>query len=675
MPDIYKILGAFSEPVYVTDVKTKEMLFVNAAAAGVLKDRQQAEDIKSWRMMQEKNGEGYIFHEKQIEWDGREAVITVAIDVTENENRKKELETRLETERFIVKCIAQLHRNKSVDSIFSSLLSMTGEFFDTDRVYIFDYDGQETNNTYEWCRDGVEPQKDSLQKLDVKYIKRWLPIFEKGECVIIEDIESIKESAPDEYEVLNKQNIHSLIAAPIDDNDKLIGYIGMDNIPSEKLRASELFFTTLSYFVSSVICRRNNEECLRRMSYTDSLTGLFNRNKFIEDTKSLSSSEAEGIGVLYMDLNGLKEINDEYGHDEGDKAIKIVSECAVKSFCSESIYRVGGDEFVVLFEGSEDGFDERINELQKNLGQIEYTVSAGWQYSTKTNDIENVIKAADEKMYTDKKHYYRDKQDAGRYRHSNDLFSEVATYDALKKLIEGEKFKIWFQPRFSVETGQFCGSEALVRYFTEKDVLVSPMDFVPEMEEHNTIHMIDFYVFRHVCGYLSQWVKSGKNVKPVSINISNKTMMRPNFVENLMNIWYDYNIPKELIEIEVSENKEKGGVNQIIDILAELKKKGFKIAIDNFGYKYADIYLFTDLKFDILKLDKDLVYRTETDEKTMMLSRTIANICREQNIKIVAEGVENEKVMEMLKELGCDEAQGYMFDKPMSSEKFEEKYL
>ena len=141
-----------------------------------------------------------------------------------------------------------------------------------------------------------------------------------------------------------------------------------------------------------------------------------------------------------------------------------------------------------------------------------------------------------------------------------------------------------------------------------------------------------------------------------------------------MNIWYDYNIPKELIIIEVSESASNG-ISDVVSVLSELKKRGFQIAIDNFGAKYADLYLFTELKFDILKLDRDLVYKIENDDKTRLLSESIAQICHNEEIKLIAEGVENEKELQKLIEIGCDEAQGYLFDKPMSWNLFEKKYL
>ncbi len=698
MLNIYSILDAFSELVYVADIETREILYMNKAGREVFgeyegklchklfqgKDERCSycsteklceEEFYEWIHKNEVTGRTYILRDKLVNWNGRKAQMEIAFDITESELHKQDLEMRLDMEHFLVTCIVEMHKNNPFDEAMSNLLAMIGNFLEAERVYVFDYDGKTTSNTHEWCAEGVEPQICTLQNLDASIIDRWLPSFNNGNCVITEDVEEIKDIAPDEYETLTRQGIHSLVTAPLYDNNKLIGYIGVDNPPKEKVCKSEMFFVALCYFVSSTIIKNNNENTLRKMSYTDALTGLYNRNKFIEDCESMPEENKKNLGVLYMDLNGLKQINDVDGHDEGDEALKVMSEALVKAFGLERSYRVGGDEFVAICQKmSEESFLTRVNDLKKILGEMEYSSAIGYHYSKEECDIDELVRMADEKMYLDKKYFYR-RQKSGRYRFNNDIFMALSTPDAIKKLIDEERFVIWFQPRFDANTGAFCGSEALIRFFDEDDVIVSPMDFVPDLEDNSTIHLIDLYVFRHVCEYISGWIEQGKDVKPVSVNMSHRTLMKSNFVENIMNIWYDYNIPKELIIIEVSEDKDKGGVAGVVDILGDLKKRGFKIAIDNFGAKYADLYLFADLKFDILKLDGDMVYKIENDEKTRLLSRSIAQICHNENINIVAEGVENEVEFQFLKEIGCDEVQGYLFDKPMSWNRFQEKYL
>lgn len=422
--------------------------------------------------------------------------------------------------------------------------------------------------------------------------------------------------------------------------------------------------------------RERSEKSFRIMSYTDTLTGIYNRNKFIDDCEEMSSNGETNAGVMFMDLNGLKEINDKHGHYSGDEALKCIADIIAETFGEKNVYRVGGDEFVAICRDTdENSFNALVERLLDELKSCEYKAAVGSKYAGEGCDINEVIKIADEDMYRDKKYFYRNAGQSRRYRAKTDTFTAISTPEKIKNLIHDERFVIWFQPRFSVEDGEFSGSEALVRFFGEDDMIISPLDFIPEMEDNNTIHLVDLYVFKHVCEYISGWIKNGKKVKPVSMNMSHATLRKPNIIENLMDIWYDHGFPKELIVIEVSEDQENGGISDITNVLAELKKCGFSLAIDNFGAKYADLYLFADFRFDILKLDGDMVYKIETDRKTQLLSTSIMQICHDEDIKIVAAGVENEKEIQVLKEIGCDEAQGYYYEKPMSWNKFEEKYL
>lgn len=698
MIDIYNILDSISELVYVSDITAHKILYMNSAGKEIFgdcigkvcyevlhhrtskcyhcMDEQSCKENLTYKYTSKNTGKTYMVRDKRIMWNNKPAMLEIAIDITEEENSKRDLERRLDMEHFIVSCVIEMHKNKQFDKSFMSLLNMAGNFLKADRIYVFDYNGVTMSNTHEWCNLNIKSEKDSLQNLDVHLINRWIPYFNKGQCVIIEDLEEIRDAAPEEYNELKRQKIERLVVAPLEDNGELLGFIGIDNPPQEKINESELFFATLGYFITSMLIKNKQEKLLIEMSYLDTLTGLYNRNKYIQDISLLEEQKKSSLGVLYMDLNGLKTINDKHGHDAGDKAIKETANIIIGVFGKNHSYRVGGDEFVVLCpEIDEKDFMSNIDVLNERLENTEYQAALGFQFDLKPDSVKELVRLADERMYLDKKHFYRNQKESTRYRFRNDTFCAISTPELLKQLIEDERFVIWLQPRFSVKTGELSGSEALIRFFDEDNVIVSPMDFLPEMQDNNTIHLIDFYVFKHVCQYISEWIKKGKNVKPVSVNMSHQTIRNPNFIENIMNIWFDYNIPKDLIIIEVSEEQENGGISNIVDVLSELKKCGFKIAVDNFGSKYADLYLFADLKFDILKLDGDMVYKIETDKKAHILSTSIAQICHNENIRIVAEGVENEKELDVLRSMGCDEVQGYLFDKPMLWNLFEEKYL
>lgn len=691
------ILNSLSEAIYIYEAKSEKILYANHAAEAIMgectgKTRAEAlegnlrehqnnreyinDDNITAKIYNGKNGRTYAVYSKYTELDGRNVIIETAADITAAEEERRDLKTRLNREHIIVSCVIEMHRNKPFDETINSILEITGKFLDAERVYLFKYDGVTASKTHSWCCEGVDEAIEITQNLDAHIIDRWLAVFDSHRSVLMDDIEIIKDTSPDGYKLLKEIGVLRLVIVPLHVEGRLVGFMGVDNLPKDRMAEGETFFTALSTFVATIIVRERAEQALRRLSYIDTLTNICNRNKFIDDCEAMAEAGETNVGVVYMDLNGLKEINDKKGHAEGDSALREIAGRIVSMFKGHTSYRVGGDEFVVFCRNiREDDFNALTSEFIGSLHDCEYKLAIGAQYAGSNSDINDIIRIADENMYRDKMAFYRHSGQSGRYRVRNDNFIAISTPEKIKKLISEERFVIWFQPRFSADTTEFCGSEALIRFFGEDDMIISPMDFIPEMEDNDTIHLLDLYVFRHVCEYLSGWIKNNKNVKPVSLNMSHATLRKPNIIENLIEIWYNYDVPKELIIIEVSEDQEKGGISDIAEVLGDLKKCGFRLAIDNFGSKYADLYLFADLKFDVLKLDGDMVYKIETDKKTQLLSTSIMQICHNENIKIVAASVENEQELTALREIGCDEVQGYYFDKPMSWNKFEEKYL
>ena len=692
MLDTNIILNSFPGIVYAYRTDTGEIVYINDPAKKLLGDclgKTRAEafdgiltpktDVHPYKIYSDNsismgiyssaNGMSYAIYSSRAKSDGNEIIIETAVDITDSENERTETNLRLRREHVVVSCIIEFQDNKPFNETIDYILSITGKFLKAEHVNLLRFDGKSMIKTHGWVGENVSSN-------EITKIEKTIDIFKDHRSTFIDDVKKIKDEYPEDYLFLKGMGIKRLITAPIYVNDQFVGVIGADNLPADKMDDGKSIFLALSAFISTVIVRERAENTLREMSYRDTLTGLYNRNKFITDCDEIASNNETNFGVAYMDLNGLKEINDNHGHDEGDTAIKTVGEIIHKVFGDYGCYRMGGDEFAVICRGTDENtFENLINKFTEAIAESKYTTSVGHSYSAGNSDIDEIVKSADENMYRDKKAFYRNTGKHGRYRVRNDNYIAISTPERIKDLMKNDRFVIWFQPRFSALTGELCGSEALIRFFGEDDMIVSPMEFIPEMEDNDTIHLLDLYVFRRVCEYLSDWIKKGKRVTPVSINISRSTLKKPNILENLMEIWYDYNVPKELIIIEVSENQDRGGVTDIADVLGDIKKSGFRLAIDNFGSKYADLYLFAELKFDILKLDGDMVYKIETDKKTQLLSTSIMQICHNENIHIVAAGVENEQELKALREIGCDEVQGYYFDKPMSWDKFRSKYL
>ena len=702
MQKAFEMLDAISELVYISDIETYDLLYLNKPGREKFgadspegkkcyqllqnrdrpcefctNDRLVYDEAYRWEYYNPSIDGYYILKDSLIDWEGKPARFEVAFEVTELELQKKSLERLVQSTGLIIDCAKILHQSQSLETIINKLLDTLGRFLEAERAYIFEIRGSRMANTYEWCAPGIRPEKDNLQDMDISLLQRWQPAFNRQECVVIEQVDEIRDISPDEYQVLVSQNIHSLVAAPLITGGILRGYIGVDNPPAKNIQHIPLIFSTISYFLASTIEKQETEKLLRKLSYQDTLTSVHNRNRFIKDIDRMSGQIRRDIGIVYVDLNGLKAINDNQGHNYGDLALTNTVTKIASIFSRKNIYRVGGDEFVIICEPvKKEEFDSRVWALKKSfINNQEYDAAIGSTWTSRCSNIQQLISDADEQMYADKKAYYRKNPQTSRYRYINDRFLELNNPEILKELLAGGSFPIYFQPKFSFSDRKLAGAEALVRYIDKQQLLVAPPHFIPVLESSHLIYMLDFYVFHSVCNLLQGWIREGREVIPISVNVSRYTLTQANFLQNLKDLWKSHDIPQELIQIEITEGSETELSAEIVSILKEVKAAGFSISIDDFGVKYANLSLFTAMDFDVLKIDKSLVDDVEKNKKAQLLIQTIAELCKKLDIQLVAEGVETEAQFNLLYQLSCDIAQGFLFSKPLPLEEFSKRYL
>lgn len=210
----------------------------------------------------------------------------------------------------------------------------------------------------------------------------------------------------DEYRILEMQSIRSLIAVPLKREDKIVGFFGVDN--PRKNQQDFTLLSSITYFMQNTLDRRKNEELLARLSFEDSLTGLYNRNCFNRAVADLKENAPESLGVVYLDLNGLKLVNDTYGHEAGDQLIQTAAANIKKTF-GKNTFRIGGDEFVALISGiSREQLDEFMKLLRAGMEADHVKVSVGISFRATDANIEEQMRQADEAMYAEKKSHHRD---------------------------------------------------------------------------------------------------------------------------------------------------------------------------------------------------------------------------------------------------------------------------
>lgn len=352
----------------------------------------------------------YLVKDSLLTDQGRSYRIEVAVDVdAEVVCNTPYYYARSET--ILNECMRQMFSTTHPNDALELLLSYLGRTFQCDRAYVFEIDSDErVDNTYEWCREGVESQKDILQKVPLSSIDWWMQVFSRDEVILIRDLEDIRAQYPMVYAMLKPQNVNTLAAGPVSSEGKVTGFLGVDNPNREMMGMLAPIINVVGRFVASLLSRRDLLCRLHALSYHDPLTNLYNRNAMnamFEQGARLGSLKQ--LGVVYCDITSLKQTNDSMGHDAGDRLIRHCVSLLQETLQTPWIYRSGGDEFVALFgDFSRERFEENVQALRHRIQQDQHHMAVGYAWSDQPPfDLDDLICRADQVMYQDKRDYYR----------------------------------------------------------------------------------------------------------------------------------------------------------------------------------------------------------------------------------------------------------------------------
>ena len=319
-------------------------------------------------------------------------------------SREGKIKERLEIATILNKCIAELISGEDEDAAISNLLRIISGYFDGDRSYIVQIDEKRNvcTNTYEYAMNGVTAEKDNLQEVPMEMLDIWMDSFRKNGLYYIPDIE--EEQGQPYYETLKMQDITRLLAVPLNSDGKIIGFLGVDN---PRLHYEDhTLLSSIQYFLTDSLKAKERKACLQYMSYRDMLTTLYNRNRYIQVLEGMQAKTVIKTGVAYIDINGLKRVNDLYGHEAGDRLI-INTARSMLAILPENAYRVGGDEFVLIcFDMDEKIFRSKVRDICDSIAAKKISVSVGVVWEESSSELETMLRRADDLMYAEKKKYY-----------------------------------------------------------------------------------------------------------------------------------------------------------------------------------------------------------------------------------------------------------------------------
>lgn len=425
------------------------------------------------------------------------------------------------------------------------------------------------------------------------------------------------------------------------------------------------------------------KEHFNHLAHHDPLTKLPNRLILLETLETLTTSEnKEPFALMFLDLDGFKEINDSYGHRFGDQILIQFAQLLEESFTHETaIVRTGGDEFVIILSchGNKELMIHSIRQLIDKLNtpfsingmEIYITASIGVAlYPEHSSSADGLLQQADAAMYN-AKNLGKNTYSFYDVNFTEQALRRTTVATNLKKALSDNTLELYFQPQVDSHSGKIIGAEALLRWPTPEG-MISPSLFIPIAEESGLIIDVGEFVLYQGCKIASKWSSSGILRGRIAINVSVRQITHIDFITTLDRIIQETQCHPEWIELEITESSILEYPEKIITLLSVLKNKGFKISIDDFGTGYSSLSYLKNLPIDKLKIDITFVRNITHEPKNQTIVKTIIALAKGLQMSVIAEGVETQEELEFMRHNDVDSIQGYYFHKPMNLEAVEE---
>ena len=455
-------------------------------------------------------------------------------------------------------------------------------------------------------------------------------------------------------------------------------------VVSIKLGASD--FITKPYDMPEVIqarCQRiielSEDKSIIRSAEHDTLTGLYNRDFFFEYIRQIEKfNPGREVDVLVLNIDHFRMINEMHGRQEGDLVLQRLAQILMKEFQDTAGIgcRPEADTFY-WYHNHRDGYEKVLKDIQEELtGLSDSTrihIRAGiYQDTDKSQEIEawfDRAKLACDRIrgdYTRQLCFYsNDMQERSIYQQRliEDIDDSIANHD----------FVVYYQPKFGIrgEEPRLRSAEALIRWKHPELGMISPGDFIPLFESNGLIQKLDNYVWREAARQVRAWKDAYGISIPVSVNVSRIDICDPELEEKLVQIMTDFTLSPDDLMLEITESAYADNARRLVEVIDHLRAMGYKIEMDDFGSGYSSLNMLTTISIDVLKMDMKFVRNMQKDEKSLKLVELILDIAQFLDVPVVAEGVEEESQLMLLKERGCELIQGYYFSKPVPPEEFE----
>lgn len=601
-------------------------------------------------------------------------------------DRLKENDQRVRFQKMITRITTNFVAvtEKNFDEKVADLLKRSGSLIAADRAYLGIYadDLEMVCLTHEWRAPGIEPVIGEMVNARIATHQWSTGQLSANRIVLLGTQGVMPVEAQEECRWLGDHHIYSRMVIPIQGQDRIIGFIGFDQISRKQpwqLDDLELL-RVLTNVLSDAIAKLEIENEMNYLAYYDALTSLPNRILFqnrLAQAIELAKQSANHLGVMFIDVDGFKEVNDTLGHNWGDQLLnKIgqrITDCVRQD---DTVARFGGDEFLIMMPqiGPKNDLEmtaTKIMDIFKqsiNLGGQELYITASGGVSVFPEDgdtVSDLIKNADLAMYAAKKNGKNqiafcsgDMKEAVR--------EKMTLTNSLYRAVERQELFLQYQPQISLSTQEIIGFEALLRWKHPSLGLVSPGVFVPIAEQTGLINSIGEWVLLTACIQNKYWQDQGYRPLQMAVNLSLEQFRSGNIEKIVKKCLEKSGLEPQYLELEITEGIAMKESGDVVKCLHNLKALGVAISIDDFGTEFSSLSRLKDLPVDRLKIDMQFIKGIGINGKDESIISVMIHLAKRLGLKVIAEGVETQSQLGFLEDEECDEIQGFYYYKPLS---------
>ncbi len=609
----------------------------------------------------------FILQSTHTIWKGNSARSITFMDVNDSEHVALTLESQMESQETFSKCWSLILESNSGDTEYEKILRVLTDYYDADCSTIVTKDGDEYKELFEYHRNSGQGVAEGLRmSLGQDIFERCETLLDNEDFMrprhINEKLLELPELAVD----LEKKFVRNTLGIALRKFGSIIGILMIIN-PRRNLSDYNMISRIGVFFGTDLVRKKLTDNKTYEEDH-DVMTKLWSRG-FFNSTWQIDYIPLfkTGMGVYTADIFGLKEINRQLGYNTGNDRIVEVAELFRKVFAGYSMFRYDDDQILAVCHNIEQKqFQKMVDYAKELMDALDFEVSYGFSWKPEPMVYEAIAEAEEYMMIH---RAYLEREQAAAKKLARKIEKDIM------KQIEDGNFRMFLQPKVNTFTRKTVGAEALIRLYHPEKGFISPAMFIPVLEKHNEVHIVDLFILRRAFQFQKAAKDAGKELVPISVNFSKNTIMYPNLMEYIEEQCNIYGMPDGLIRIEITETISNMDHMEVRNIAKRLHDMGFSISMDDFGTQYSNMAVLTQFDFDTVKIDRSMIVNIVNDAKNQTLLKHTVAMLKELGMEIVIEGVEEEEQVEVLKGLGCEIVQGFVFGKPQPEEQFYELFM